>query len=123
MHVALWIVAGMLAAIFALAGVMKSTQPREKLAETMPWVDGVSLGTLRLIGAAELLGTPGLILPAVTGIAPLLTPIAAVGLAVIMALAIRTHARRDEPSAIIVNVLLLAAAVFVAWGRFGPYSF
>ncbi|MFJ9367645.1 DoxX family protein [Nocardia sp. NPDC101769] len=57
------------------------------------------------------------------GIAPILTPIAAVGVAAIMALAIVTHTRRAEPSAIVVNLVLLAAAAFVAWGRFGPYSY
>ncbi|GGL15378.1 DoxX family protein [Nocardia jinanensis] len=123
MNVALWIVAGVLAVLFGMAGVMKATQPKEKLAEKLPWVADVSVGTLRLIGVSELLGALGLILPAVTGIAPILTPIAAAGLALIMALAVVTHARRKEPSAIVFNVVLFAAAVFVAWGRFGPYSF
>ncbi|MGY2032737.1 DoxX family protein [Nocardia gipuzkoensis] len=123
MNIALWIVAGISAAMFAMAGVMKSTQPKDKLAEKLPWVEDVSLPTLRLIGVSELLGALGLILPAWTGIAPILTPIAATGLAVIMALAIVTHARRREPSAIVFNLVLLAAAVFVAWGRFGPYAY
>ncbi|WP_433626360.1 DoxX family protein [Nocardia sp. CA-120079] len=123
MNVALWIVAGVLAVMFGMAGVMKATQPKDTLAEKLPWVADVSVGTLRLIGVSEALGALGLVLPAWTGIAPILTPIAAVGLAVIMALAIVTHARRKEPSAIVFNLVLLAAAVFVAWGRFGPYSF
>ncbi|WP_181697851.1 DoxX family protein [Nocardia sp. GTS18] len=123
MNVALWIVAGVLAAMFALAGVQKSLQPQDKLAEKLPWVEDVSLPTLRLIGVSELLGALGLILPAWTGIAPILTPVAAVGLAVIMALAALTHARRKEPAAIVFNLALAAAAVFVAWGRFGPYAF
>ena len=123
MNVAVWIVAAVLAAVFAMTGLMKSTQPKDKLAEKLPWVDDVSTGTLRLIGVAELLGALGLILPAWTGIAPILTPIAAVGLAVIMVLAVVTHARRKEPSAVVVNLVLLVAAVFVVWGRFGPYSY
>ena len=123
MNVAVWIVAVVLAAVFAMTGLMKSTQPKDKLAEKLPWVDDVSTGTLRLIGVAELLGALGLILPAWTGIAPILTPIAAVGLAVIMVLAVVTHARRKEPSAVVVNLVLLVAAVFVVWGRFGPYSY
>lgn len=123
MNVALWIAAGVLAAMFAAAGLMKSTQPKDKLAEKLPWVDDVTTGTLRLIGVAEVLGALGLILPAWTGIAPILTPIAAVGLAVIMALAIVTHIRRKEFSALPVNLVLLAAAAFVAWGRFGPHGY
>lgn len=86
MNVALWIVAGALAVMFAMAGAMKTTQAKDKLAEKLPWVEDISTGTLRLIGVAEILGALGLILPAWTGIAPILTPIAAVGLAVIMAL-------------------------------------
>jgi DoxX-like family len=63
----------------------------------------------------ELLGAIGLILPAALDIAPVLTPMAATGLAILMALAMNTHHRRREP------VLLLV--VVVAWGHFGPYSF
>ena len=123
MNLALWIVQTALGAVFALAGVMKTTQPREALAKNLPWVEDVSTGTLRLIGATELAGAAGLILPAVTGIATWLTPLAACGLASIMVLAAITHARRKEPGAIAVNTALLALAALVAWGRFGPYSF
>jgi predicted PurR-regulated permease PerM len=70
----------------------------------------------------ELLGAVGLILPAMTGIAPILTPLAAAGLAVMMLLAALTHVRRKEPSGIALTVVLLALAVVIAWGRFGPYS-
>jgi hypothetical protein len=64
-----------------------------------------------------------LILPAATGIAPKLTPLAATGLVVLMVLAAITHARRKEPSAIAFNAVLLVPAAVVAWGRFGPYAF
>jgi hypothetical protein len=74
MNVFLWIVQAVLAAMFVLAGIMKSTQPKEKLAPKLPWVQDFSAGTVRFIGVAELLGGLGLILPAATGIAPILTP-------------------------------------------------
>jgi uncharacterized membrane protein YphA (DoxX/SURF4 family) len=122
MNVALWIFQAVLAVAFVLAGVMKSTQPKEKLQPNLPWVEDFSLGTIRLIGVAELLGGIGLILPAVTGIAPILTPIAAACLAFVMVLAAVTHIRRKEPSGVVVNAVLFALTVFVAWGRFGPYS-
>jgi len=122
-NLALWIVQAALGAVFALAGVMKTTQPREALAKNLPWVEDVPTGTLRLIGGTELAGAAGLMLPAVTGIATWLTPLAACGLASIMVLAAITHARRKEPGAIAVNTALLALAALVAWGRFGPYSF
>jgi hypothetical protein len=86
-------------------------------------VEDFSPATVRFIGIVELAAALGLILPAVTGIAPILTPLAATGLAVVMVLAAITHVRRKEPSGIAVNAVLFALAVFVAWGRFGPYSF
>jgi DoxX-like family len=65
----------------------------------------------------------GLILPAALGIAPVLVPLAAVGLVVLMAGAIITHLRRHQAQPIVVNLALIALAVLVAWGRFGPQSF
>ncbi|WP_344404738.1 DoxX family protein [Dactylosporangium fulvum] len=65
----------------------------------------------------------GLVLPAVLGIAPVLVPLAAVGLVLLMIGAIVTHLRRHEAKPILANVAYLALAVFVAWGRFGPHSF
>jgi uncharacterized membrane protein YphA (DoxX/SURF4 family) len=122
MNIVLWIVQAILAAMFVMAGVMKSTQPTQTLAEKLPWTQDFSLPTVRFIGVVELLGAIGLILPAATGIAPVLTPLAATGLAIVMVLAAATHIRRKEPSAVVFNVVLLALAVFVAWGRFGPYG-
>ena len=89
----------------------------------MAWVDDFSPTSVRLIGTAEILGALGLVLPAVTGIAPILTPIAAVGLVVIMVGAAITHVRRKEPAIVPANIVLLVLAVVVAWGRFGPYHF
>ena len=81
-----------------------------------------SAATVRFIGIVELAGALGLILPAATGIAPVLTPLTATGLAVTMILAALTHVRRKEPSAIAFNAVLLILAALAAWGRFGPYS-
>jgi len=122
-NVFLWIVAGLLALAFLGAGAMKLSQPREKLAASMGWVNDFSAPMVKTIGALEVLGALGLILPAVTGIAPILTPLAAVGLLLIMIGAIVTHLRRGEARTIVVNVVLLLLAAVVAWGRFGPYAF
>lgn len=122
MNVFLWIVQVVLAAIFVTAGLMKATQPKDKLASMLPWVQDFSPATVRFIGAMELLGASGLILPAVTGIAPILTPIAATGLAVMMSLAVATHIRRKEPSGIAFTAVLFVLAVIIVWGRFGPYG-
>lgn len=97
-------------------------QPREKLATKLPWVEDFSTRTVRFIDIAEFAGALGLILPAATGIAPPLTPLAAVGLAIVMVLAAVVHARRKEAGAVGFNAVLLALTVVVAWGRFGPFA-
>jgi uncharacterized membrane protein YphA (DoxX/SURF4 family) len=122
MNPVLWVLQVVLAALFAIAGVMKATQPKAKLAQRLPWAEDFAPATVRFIGVMELLGAAGLILPAVTGIAPILTPLAAAGLAVMMLLAALTHVRRKEPSGISLTVVLFALASVIAWGRFGPYS-
>jgi uncharacterized membrane protein len=123
MSIFLWIVQAVLAVLFAMAGVMKSTQPKDKLVEKLPWVADFSPGAVRFIGIVELVGALGLILPAATGIATALTPLAAVGLGITMLLAAAYHARKKELPAIGLNAVLLILAALVAWGRFGPYSF
>ncbi|WP_405056559.1 DoxX family protein [Kribbella sp. NBC_01505] len=125
MNIFLWILTGVLAAFFLAAGVTKLSQSRAKLLESgnMNWVEDLSAGTVKLIGTAELLGAIGLILPAVLDIAPILVPLAATGLAVIMLLAIIVHARRKENQPIILNAVILVVAVVVAIFRFGPNSF
>jgi uncharacterized membrane protein len=122
-NVALWIVAGVLALAFLAAGLTKLTQPKEKLVARMPWVEDFGAGAVRAIGGLEVLGAIGLILPAVTGIAPILVPLAATGLAITMVGAIVVHGRRGERQSLVANLVLLALALFVAWGRFGPYTF
>ncbi|WP_424530995.1 DoxX family protein [Sphaerisporangium viridialbum] len=123
MNVFLWIVQVLLALAFGMAGVLKTTQPKEKLATNMGWVDDYSAGTVKLIGGLEFLAALGLILPAVTGIATVLAPLAATGLALIMIGAIVVHVRRNEVQGAVLNVVLLILSALVAWGRFGPYHF
>jgi len=123
MNVVLWIIAGLLALAFLGAGLTKLIQPKEKLAATMGWVDDFSPGTVKLIGALEVLAAIGLVLPAALDVVPVLVPLAAVGLGALMVGAAITHARRRETPMIAVNVVLLVLAVVVAWGRFGPWSF
>jgi uncharacterized membrane protein YphA (DoxX/SURF4 family) len=123
MNVVLWILAGLLAVAFLFAGLTKLTQPKEKLATTMGWVEDFSPGTVKLIGALEVLAAIGLVLPAALDVVPVLVPLAAVGLIALMVGAAITHARRREFPMIAINVVLLLLAAVVAWGRFGPYSF
>jgi uncharacterized membrane protein YphA (DoxX/SURF4 family) len=124
MNLALWIVAIVLAATFAGSGLMKLLVPKDKLVSSgQGWAQDYTPTNIRLLGFVELLGAAGLILPAVTHIAPILVPLAAIGLVLVMVGAAMVHARRKEAMNIGVNAVLLALAVFVAWGRFGPYPF
>ena len=122
MNQALWIVAGILAAVFTATALMKLAVPKEKLvASGQGWAADVDPNAIRLIGLAELAGAIGLILPAVLHILPVLVPLAAVGLVLVMVGAVITHARRREYPNVVVNLVLMGLAIFVAWGRFGPY--
>jgi DoxX-like family len=75
------------------------------------------------LSTLEILGAVGLILPVVLGIAPVLVPLAATGAAFLFAGAVIMRLRRGEKVTIVVDLVYLALAVFVAWGRFGPESF
>lgn len=118
MTIALWVVQALLALMFLLVGFTKATQPMTKLAKQMPWTASVPAPGTRFIGVAEILGGLGLILPGLTHIAPVLTPLAAVGLVVVMLLASGFHARRGEYRQIAMNGVLLALALIIALGRF-----
>src|SRR3954449_10309817 len=103
---------------------MKLLRTKEQLkAAGMGWTDDWPAGAVKAIGGLEVLAAIGLILPAALDIAPILVPLAATGLAVIMVGAIVVHSRRKETPVVIMNVVLLILTLLVAWGRFGPYSF
>lgn len=121
MNVAVWILQALLAGLFLLAGLTKGSQPREKLAASMGWVEDFSDTSVRTIGTLEILAAVGLLLPAVTGVATVLVPLAAVGLALLMVGAAVTHRRRGELPMVGINAALLLLAVVVAGARFGPY--
>lgn len=120
MNIALWVVAGLLALAFIAAGLAKVSQPKEKLQQNpnMAWTEDFSGGMIKTIGALEVAAALGLVLPQATGIAQVLTPLAAVGLVLMMIGAAVTHLRRKESQAIVINVVLGALAAFVAVGRF-----
>ncbi len=118
MNVALWIIAGVLAAVFLLAGAMKIALPKEKLLSTMAWAKTWPEPRLKALGAVEVLGAIGLILPRALDIAPVLTPVAAIGCAIVMAGATITHARMKDYAGLAMPVVLLILAIVVAAGRF-----
>jgi hypothetical protein len=118
MLIAVWIVSGLVALLFLAAGTMKATLPSSRLTTQFPWSETVGLPGTRVIGVLEMVGAIGVIVPALTGIAPLLTPIAATGLALIQLLAFVFHARRGETSVMPMNAVLFVLAAFVAVARF-----
>jgi hypothetical protein len=127
LNVALWIGAGILAVVLLVAGSAKLLVPKEKLAgmggAASRWVEDFSPRALKAIGIVELLGAIGLIVPAAVGIAPVLVPLAATGAVLLFVGAVIMRLRRGERATVIGDLVYLAIAAFVAWGRFGPGSF
>ena len=119
MNVALWIVQGLLAALFLFAGVAKLVLPLEQMAGP-PALPG---WFLRFIGAAEVLGALGLVLPGLLRIRPGLTPLAAAGLVIIMIGATVVTLVGGMVAVALINLVVALLAVFVAYGRWrlAPY--
>jgi putative oxidoreductase len=117
LHVALWVVQGLLALAFGLAGWMKLTKSLPDLAG-QSWTGDVPTAMVRFIGVAELAGALGLVLPSLTRIVPGATPVAATGLTTIAALAVAFHVYRGDLALLVIPIALGLGASFVAWGRF-----
>ena len=122
MNIALWIIQILLAAMYAMAGTMKTFQTA-KAKEQFPWAKNRSDGFVRFVGVSELLGALGLILPPITGILPWLIVLAAVGLTLIQLLAIFTeHLPKREFNVIPFNLVLLALSISVIIGHWALFS-
>lgn len=120
MNVVLWIIQGLLALAFLVSGGMKIIRPKPALAAAgQNYVEDFSDGAIKGIGVAEVLGAIGIVLPQLIGVAPVLTPIAAAGLTIVMAGAVATHIRRKEM--FVPPLVLGVLALFVAVMRFGAY--
>jgi hypothetical protein len=116
-NIAVWIASGLLAAAYLFVGATKLLTPKERLAENPSMAgaaEAFSATSIKLIGGVEVAGALGLILPWLTGIAPILTPAAAVGLALLQVGAAVFHGRRAEYKQWPVNAVFLALAVFIA---------
>lgn len=115
MKIAYWIIAGLLALLYLYSGWKKAAQSREQLAPMMKWVDTMPLWQVRAIGAIEILGACGLILPPLTGIVPVLAVVAAAGFAILQVLAAWLHVSRGEGRQIGLNLALIVGAGVAAW--------
>ncbi|MEC0229583.1 DoxX family protein [Paenibacillus alba] len=117
MNIALWIVQGLVALGFVYSGWLKAFQ-YDKAKASWGWVKDVSKEFVVFIGLVELLGALGIVLPQATNVSPVLTPIAAVGLAAVVLFGALFHVKRKEYREISVNFVFFAFAVFVAISRF-----
>ena len=117
MNVIMWIVQGLLAVAYLLAGAPKASWPIAALSKRVDWIGTVPAALVRFIGMAELLGAIGLILPMLTGILPWLTVAAAMGLTVLQVCATLFHVSRGELKNLPANAVLLLLSLFVVIGR------
>src|SRR4051794_18281229 len=125
MNTVTWIAQSLLAIVMLGAGAMKLTQSREQLMASgkMDWIEDFADSQIKGIGALEVLAAIGLIVPAVLDVAPALVGVAAVGVVFLMLGAAATNMRRGERQMVLVNLVIVAIAVFVAVMRFGPEAF
>jgi len=117
MDTVLWIVQGILAFMFIMAGAMKLATPKHKLEEKQPWAKDYSEGMIKFIGLSEFLGGIGVVAPMLLNKFEILTPIAAIGLALVMLLAANVHLGRKENGMIAMNIAILMMCLFVVYGR------
>ncbi|MBP6684528.1 MAG: DoxX family protein [Leucobacter sp.] len=108
-----WALSGVLALMFLMAGGMKLAKPLADM--PMATLQALTPTQVNLIGAAEVLGAVAVIAAPLTGVFPVLAPIAAIGLAIIQFLAIFAHKRFDEPFGKNIVLMALALAVAALW--------
>ncbi|MDT6987673.1 DoxX family protein [Streptomyces lusitanus] len=115
----------MLSAVALAGGISKTFIPKGKLAAQHggEWTEGAGVGFVKSLGSLELLAAVGLVLPAVLDTAPVMVPVTAACWIALMAGAMITHGRLGQFKLVLVNAVYLALAVFIAWGRFGSWSF
>jgi hypothetical protein len=120
-NVALWVAAIIAGSMSFGAAMNKLLVPKDKILQqgkSFQWVEDFSSSQLKAIGAVEALGAVGVIVPQATGVAEILTPIAAIGLVLLQIGAMATHLRRKERQPLPINLLLIGLLAFVAVGRF-----
>lgn len=126
MDTTLWIIAGVLTLAFGTGAIAQLRMSKERyraLGPSQHWVDDFDTGQIRMIGSVKLLCVAGLLLPGALDILPVLTPLAACGLMLVMAGAATTRFRRKEWAFMAGDVAYLSAFAFLAWGRFALAPF
>lgn len=116
-NIGIWVAQVLGAGLFIMSGVMKTLTPIPELSAMMPWAGEYSATFVRFIGVVDVAGGLGLLLPSLTRIMPRLTVIAAAACVLLQVLAIGFHAMRGEFEVLPLNVVYIALALTVLWGR------
>jgi hypothetical protein len=117
LNIVLWLMQILLAILLVWAAFTKLFEPIEKLSAMWPWTGQVPVAFVKFTGVVDMLGALGLILPSLFRIKPILTPVAAIALCILMVCAIVFHIVRGEGTLIGINIVITGIAAFVAWGR------
>ncbi|SMX68639.1 MULTISPECIES: DoxX family protein [unclassified Brevibacterium] len=126
MNIVLWILTGLLAIAFGVGGATQLILTKERyrsLANSQHWVDDFGAAHVKAIGTIKIIGVIGLVVPPLIGLLPLLSPLAACGLMLVMTGAATTRFRRSEWALMAGDVTYLLAFAFLAWGRFSLAPF
>ena len=126
MHITLWIIAAFIAVAFsagALTQIFKTKEQCRSIGPSQHWTDDFEAGQIKMIAVTKLIGCAGLILPGALDIAPVLVPVAASCLALVMAGAATTRFRRKEWKYFPGDLFYLSLCAFIAWGRFDLHPF
>jgi hypothetical protein len=118
MNTFLWVLQGLLAAIFVVPGSIKTFISKAGLIEKKAITADESAAPYRFIGIMEVLGVIGIILPWLLGIYPVLTPLAAAGFATVMVGAFVVHFSKKDYKILPALVIIFFIAAVVAWQRF-----
>jgi len=118
MNAALWIIQSLLAAFFLITGFGKLSSSRQQHIKDGHIKPGASLLPIRILGILELLGCAGIILPWLTGIVPVLTPVTAVCFCFVMAGALVVHIQKQQYKFLPLPLTVIALAAVVAYYRF-----
>lgn len=116
-NIGIWVAQVLGAGLFIMSGMMKTMTPIPELSAMMPWAGEYSATFVRFIGVIDIAGGLGLLLPSLTRILPRLTVIAAAACVLLQILAIGFHSMRGEFEVLPLNVVYIALALIVLWGR------
>ena len=118
MNTIVWILQCLLAVMFTFSGLLILLQPKEKIASKMPFVNDYSSSMVKLVAFSHITGALGITLPLALGILPILTPIAASCLVVVMILALKYNIGRRDTRSIVTDVVIGILFCFIAYYRF-----